>query len=83
MAKKNTYHITLNWYVESDLKLSPRSKDSDERILDVLRHRLNGTTSCSSCPTRTPNGYTIAKTYNKNPGDKIYMSVDSIVKENN
>ena len=82
MNKKNVYHVTLHWYVESDVKLTPRSQETDERILDVLRHRINGTPSCSSCPTRTPDNYTIVKSYDTDPDNKIYMSIDRIVQQN-
>jgi len=77
----NVFHVTISWYIESDAKLIPRSFDNDAQILEVLRHRLNGTPCCSTCPTRTPGDYTIVKSYNhdKNPG--IYMSIDSIDKQ--
>lgn len=72
------YLVTLRWYVEIDEKLVPGSKRSDEKILEVLRHRINGTVSCSTCPTRNQEGYAILE-HHDFMGDKtVYMNQENI-----
>ena len=79
--KKNQYLITMRWYVETDEELQPGGKESDEKILNIVRHRTNGTPSCKSCPTRSFENYAILK-HHDFMGDKpIYMSTEQIVLE--
>ncbi|MEE9189588.1 MAG: hypothetical protein V3U16_02335 [Candidatus Neomarinimicrobiota bacterium] len=75
----NVYQVTLRWYVETPETLTPRSVKKDKNILNILRHRLNGTPSCSTCPTRSPENHTIVKTYNSDNNKPIYMSIERIV----
>ena len=72
------YSLTLHWYVETDEDLAPGSQEADEKILEILRHRLNGTASCSTCPTRNPDSYTIRR-YDTVGEKPVYMSPDKIV----
>lgn len=72
--KRYRYLVTLRWYVETDEELVEGSEQADEQILDVLRHRVNGTRSCRTCPTRNPQGYAILR-HHEFMGDKpVYMS---------
>ncbi len=88
MAKKkaeektlNKYLITLRWYVETDEELVSGAKESDDKLLDILRHRTDGKESCKSCPTRNQEGYAILD-YHYFMGDKpTYMSVDKIAEK--
>ncbi|MFQ6673312.1 MAG: hypothetical protein ACE5GH_00845 [Fidelibacterota bacterium] len=80
MSKKKMYKylVTLRWYIESDEELVEGSVETDEKILNILRHRTNGTSSCSTCPTRNPQGYAILR-HHDFMGDKpVYMSTESI-----
>jgi len=45
----------------------------------LLRHRSDGSSSCSTCPTRNNEGYAILN-YNYFMGEKkpVYMSVDKV-----
>lgn len=74
--KKFQYIVTLRWYVETNEEFVPGGKEADEKILDVLRHRSNGTPSCSTCPTRNPEGFAILKHHDFMGNRPIYMSVD-------
>jgi len=79
------YVVTMRWYVESDEQLEKEMKDlsiddKNEKILDILRHRTNGSASCSSCPTRNNESEVILDWkdfYDKKP---IYMSVENVEK---
>ena len=77
--KNNQYLVTMRWYVETDEELQPGGKESDEIILDIVRRRTKGTSSCKSCPTRNFENYAILK-HHDFMGDKpIYMSTEKIV----
>ena len=77
------YVVTMRWYVESDEKMENEMKDlniedKNEKILDILRHRENGSICCDSCPTRNNESEVVLEWkdfYDKKP---IYMSVDKI-----
>lgn len=78
MENKNRYLVTLRWYVETDEELVPGARETDEKILTVLRHKSDGRPACASCPTRNPEGYGILD-YHYFMGNKpVYMSVDKI-----
>ena len=75
----------MRWYIESDnaidKELKEISKDEkNEKILEILRHRSNGSKCCESCPTRNNESHVVLDWkdfYDKKP---IYMSVENIVK---
>ena len=77
------YVVTMRWYVESGKKMEEEMKDltiedKNEKILDILRHRENGSICCDSCPTRNNESEVVLEWkdfYDKKP---IYMSVDKI-----
>jgi len=77
--------VTMRWYVESDEQLeeeleSLSLEDKNEKILDILRHRENGTECCGSCPINSNESAVILdwkEFYGKKP---IYMSIDKIKK---
>jgi hypothetical protein len=76
--KMNRYLITLRWYIETDEELVPGAKETDEKLLEILRHRANGTRSCETCPTRNNEGYAILE-YHDFMGEKpVYMSTEKI-----
>ena len=74
------YVVTMRWYVESDEQLEKEMKDLDiedknEKILNILQHRGNGTVCCGICPTRSSESSVVLDWkdfYDKKP---IYMSV--------
>lgn len=71
---KNKYLVTLRWYIETDEDLVAGAKESDDKILDILRHRTDGRKTCSTCPTRHQEGYAILD-YHYFMGNKpTYMS---------
>ena len=77
------YVVTMRWYVESGKKMEEEMKDltiedKNEKILDILRHRENGSICCDSCPTHNSESEVVLEWkdfYDKKP---IYMSVDKI-----
>ncbi len=75
------YMITMRWYVETDEDLVAGSQESDDKLLELLRHREDGSSSCSTCPTRNNEGYAILN-YHYFMGEKkpVYMSVDKVKK---
>ena len=85
MAENNTedkrfkYIITMRWYVETDKDLVAGAQESDDKLLELLRHRSDGSSSCSTCPTRNNEGYAILN-YHYFMGEKkpVYMSVDKV-----
>ena len=58
-SKKFKYLVTMRWYVETDEDLVAGSAESDEKLLEMVRHRNDGSKSCSTCPTRNHEGYGI------------------------
>ena len=72
--KSFKYMVTMRWYVETDEELVPGAAETDNKILEILRHRKDGSKSCSTCPTRNNEGYSILDYHyfmgNKDP----YMS---------
>ena len=46
------YMVTMRWYIETDEELVPGAADTDNKLLEILRHRKYGSKSCSPCPTR-------------------------------
>ncbi|MFQ6677704.1 MAG: hypothetical protein ACE5D0_05220 [Fidelibacterota bacterium] len=79
--KKFKYLITMRWYVETDEDLVAGSPETDEKLLNLLRHKEDGRESCDQCPTRNNEGYAILN-YHYFMGDKkpVYMSVDKVKK---
>ena len=85
MAENNTedkrfkYMITMRWYVETDKDLVAGAQESDDKLLELLRHRADGSSSCSTCPTRNNEGYAILN-YHYFMGEKkpVYMSVNKV-----
>lgn len=75
------YMITMRWYVETDEDLVAGAQESDDKLLELLRHRKDGSSSCSTCPTRNNEGYAILN-YHYFMGEKkpAYMSVDKVKK---
>ena len=57
--KPYRYLLTLRLYVETDDELVAGADETDNKILNLVRHRTNGTASCSTCPTRNQHGYAI------------------------
>ncbi len=66
-SKKYKYLVTMRWYVETDEALVAGAAETDEKLLDIVRHRKDGSKSCSTCPTNFM-------------GDKkpVYMSTEQI-----
>ena len=79
--KKYQYMVTMRWYVETDEELVAGAADTDEKLLEIVRHRKDGSKSCSTCPTRNHEGYGILD-YHYFMGDKkpVYMSTEMIKK---
>ena len=74
------YIITMRWYVESDEQMEEELKnisleDRNEKILNLLRHRENGTECCSTCPTRSNESAVVLDWKNFYQKKTIYMSV--------
>ena len=76
--KPYRYLVTLRWYVETDDELVAGTDETNNKILNLLRRRTNGTASCSTCPTRNQHGYAIL-THHDFMGDKpVYMTTEQI-----
>ena len=39
--KKHKYMVTMRWYVETDEELVSGSQESDQKLLDIVRHQSN------------------------------------------
>jgi len=78
-TKKYKYLVTMRWYVETDEALVAGAAETDKKLLDIVRHRKDGSNSCSTCPTRNQEGYGILD-YHHFMGDKkpVYISTEQI-----
>ena len=54
--KKYKYLITMKWFVETDEELVSGATETDEKLLDLVRHRSNGEPCLPDCPTGTSRG---------------------------
>ena len=72
------YLVTLRWYVETDEELVAGAAETDDKILDIVRHRSNGTTSCSTCPTRNQQGYAILPHHDFMGNKPVYITTEKI-----
>ena len=39
------YMITMRWYIETDEELVPGAAETDNKLLEILRHRKDGSKS--------------------------------------
>lgn len=76
--KKHRYLVTLRWYVETDEELVAGAQEADEKILDILRHRIDGSSSCETCPTRHNEGSSILSHYDFMGNKPVYISKERI-----
>ena len=78
-TKTYKYLGTMRWYVETDEALGAGAAETDEKLLDIVRHRKDGSNSCGSCPTRNQEGYGILD-YHHFMGDNkpVYMTTEQI-----
>lgn len=78
-SKKYKYLVTMRWYVETKEELVAGAAETDEKLLEIIRHRKDGSSSCSSCPTRNHEGYGILD-YHHFMGDNkpVYMTTEQI-----
>ncbi len=78
-SKKYKYLVTMRWYVETEEELVAGAAETDEKLLEIVRHRKDGSNSCSSCPTRNLEGYGILD-YHHFMGDNkpVYMTTEQI-----
>jgi hypothetical protein len=66
------YLITLRWFVESEEEVD------DEKVLEILQHRKNGTPSCSTCPTRNAHGYAVLDHQDFMVNKPVYISTQEL-----
>ena len=76
--KSHRYLITFRWYVETDEELVAGAAETDDKILEIVRHRSNGTASCSTCPTRNQQGYAILPHHDFMGKKPVYMTTEDI-----
>jgi hypothetical protein len=76
----NKYVITLSWIVETDEHLVPGIPEVDEKLLDIVRHKASGKSSCATCPARFPANYTIKRVDLAMDGP-VYMSPDRFIED--
>ena len=77
--KKYKYLITMKWFVETDEELVAGATETDEKLLDLVRHRSNGEPCLPDCPTRNSEGYGILDHhYFMGDNKTVYMSSDKI-----
>ena len=76
--KSYRYLVTLRWYVETDEELVAGGDETNNKILDIVRHRTNGTTSCSTCPTRNQQGSAILPHHDFMGEKPVYMTTQQI-----
>ena len=80
-AKENKtfkYMVTMRWYIETDEELVPGAAEKDNKLLEILRHRKDGSKSCSTCPPRNNEGYSILDYHNFMGNKDPYMSTELI-----
>ena len=80
-AKENKtfkYMVTMRWYIETDEELVPGAAETDNKLLEILRHRKDGSKSCSTCPTRNNEAYSILDYHNFMGNKDPYMSTELI-----
>lgn len=76
---KHKYLVTMRWYIETDEELVPGARETDEKLLEIVRHRVDGTRSCERCPTRNPEGYAVLDYhYFMGANKPVYMSTEKI-----
>ena len=78
--KKYKYMVTMRWYVETDEELVSGSHESDQKLLDLVRHQSNGKPCLPDCPTRNNEGYAVLDYHYFMGEKKPYMSTDMIKK---
>jgi len=80
MSEKKMYRylVTLRWYIETDEELVAGDPESDKTILEILRHRTDGSRSCKTCPTRHHQGYAILPHHDFMGNKPVYMSTEGI-----
>lgn len=80
MSEKKMYRylVTLRWYIETDEDLVAGDSESDKTILEILRHRTDGSRSCKTCPTRNQEGYAILPHHDFMGNKPVYMSTERI-----
>lgn len=76
--KRHKYLVTLRWYVETDEELIAGAQESDEKIIEILRHRTDGSRSCKTCPTRNNEGQVILNHHDFMGNKPVYMSTEKI-----
>ena len=76
--KPYRYLVTLRWYVETDDELVAGADETDNKILNLVRHRTNGTASCSTCPTRNQHGYAILPHHDFMGNKPVYMTTKQV-----
>ena len=77
------YVVTMRWYVESDDLFEKETeelntKEKNKKIINILKHRENGTKCCQNCPTHKSESSVVLDWkdfYEKKP---IYMSIDKL-----
>ena len=76
-TKKYKYLITMKWFVETDEELVAGATETDEKLLNLVRHRSNGEPCLQDCPTRNSEGYGILDHhYFMGDNKTVYMSSD-------
>ncbi len=81
MDEKHRYLVTMRWYVETDEELVPGAKETDAKILHILRHKADGRPACEACPTRHQEGHGILDYHDFMGNKPVYMTVDKIKKQ--
>ncbi|MEC8839257.1 MAG: hypothetical protein VYA09_03835 [Candidatus Neomarinimicrobiota bacterium] len=76
--KKYKYMVTMRWYVETDEELVSGSQESDQKLLDLVRHRSNGEPCLDDCPTRNNEGYAVLDYHYFMGNKEPYMSTEMI-----
>ncbi len=73
------YLVTMRWYIETDEELVAGAPGTDEKLLNIVQHRTDGSKSCERCPTRNQEGYAILD-YHYFMGDRkpVYLSAEQI-----
>lgn len=69
------YLITLRWFVESNEDVT------DDKVLEILQHKIDGRPACSSCPTRNAHGYAVLDHQDFMPRKPVYISSEEILPE--
>ena len=77
------YLVTMRWYVETDEAFEAETagltlEEKENKILDLVRHRSDGSPSCKTCPTQFNENFVVLDWHDYFEKKNIYISTKKI-----